>query len=973
MFTAVHRHVGRLSGDQPNIKDNDLKSILTNVYDVFIEYGVINHVLTSQDSLNAMKFFCKHMVNNHMQKKILRAQIIDHEMFTLIRNTILSIVEKNNQLTEQDWDPFHAMAVLLTSALSPVQFDDGRVNRLVIETFCSDAFFNAVKQCMENLSSTTEQTNPTKYRILSYVFRHIYAHSKTYRSRIRILFLDLAVRCVTSKHYVDQFEKNEEASKDFFLLDCPSFVLPNSIDRHSEIAKTLCPSLLQDYRTILAYRIQRKSTDSHKNVYLTFYLKLLNFCTAIESTRDMFVQYIPSIITQIFTVLKDYLVLESDKAITGIKDEQLVITILTLIYNLLPNSAINVAIKENAPMSVLVLLSGKEQLQMTNGNFERKKYVIPKAIQIEAQNLLPLLMEDVEQLERPEEITRASVTCLAKAVKSESHMCSGMHASSVLMNMNTIVQNDQVKEQIVEQGALRLLSDCVCDPSIAIEEIRQPALGVIWTVSFNPRAACIWKTDQALIAQLFEIDRTNVNQPQSVANNILWQLVNEERFVATQSSIQRMLVLPNGRMQNSDDALWVNINTPGGEIVVFRENLTQEQKEMLKAEREQTASLPTNNIQLYEYDLMISYCHRNKDLCTVIYNCLSKMGKYRIWFDQEQMYGSTMDRMAEGIEKSHLFLVCMSSAYKNSNSCHKECEYADKRQHKVLFLKVEPNYTPNGWLGFYLGQQYYVDVTKPDFLTRFKDLIKQISMQRNETPDYSMLDKIVTADVQTAIANALQKKSEGKLGNSDTNLRHSVSTSTLSSVSSRSSLNFNDLAKTKIDDVSNNSKTTMRENMTSEKLAKYYPARYSYSNINDDQDSLNDIVVSISTPSMLSLSNEGDIVGLNDQVGGFKLDLLSAMMPQMNRDSIRVSDLSLNTERSSVNQDQSVKDWTRNDVLEFLQRINLMHVSVLSQDQAINGQRLLDFCESNLSPSLTIISTADYERLKYELHKLLSP
>ncbi|CAF0985416.1 unnamed protein product [Adineta ricciae] len=958
MFTAVHRHIGRLSVDGQHIKDNDLRSILTNVYSVFTGHGMINHVLTSPESLNTMQFFCKHMVSNGVQKNIVRTQIIDHEMFTLIRNTILSIVEKNNQLTEQDWGPFHAMSVLLTSALSPVQFDDGRVNRLVIETFCSDAFFNAVKQCMENLSLTTEQNNPTKYRILSYVFRHIYAHN-------------LVVRCVTSKHYVDQFEKNEEASKDFFLLDCPSFVLPNSIDRHSEIAKILCPSLLQDYRTILAYRIQRKSTDSHKNPYLTFYLKLLNFCTAIESTRDMFVQYVPSIITQIFIVLKDYLVLESDKVITGIKDEQLVITILTLIYNLLPNSAINLAIKENAPISVLVLLSGKEQLQMTNGNFERKKYVIPKAIQIEAQNLLPLLTEDIEQLERPEEITRASMTCLAKAVKSESHMCSGMHASSVLMNMNTIVQNDQVKEQIVEQGALRLLSDCVCDPSIAIEEIRQPALSVIWTVSFNPRAACIWKTDQALIAQLLEIDRTHVNRPPSVANSILWQLVNEERFAATQSSIQRMLVLPNGRMQNSDDTMWVNINMPGGEIVVFRENLTQEQKEMLKAEREQTASLPNSNIQPYEYDLMISYCHRNKDLCTIIYNCLSKMGKYRIWFDQEQMYGSTMDRMAEGIEKSHLILVCMSSAYKNSNSCHKECEYADKRQHKVLFVKVEPNYTPNGWLGFYLGQQYYIDVTKPDFLSRFKDLIKQISLQRNETPDYSMLDKIVTADVQTAVVNAIQTKSEGKLGSSDTNIRHSVSTSTLSSVSSRSSLNFNDLAKTKIDDISNTPKITMRENMTPEKLAKYYPARYSYSNINDDQDSLNDIVASIPTPSMLSLPSESDIVGLNDQVGGFRLDLLSAMMPQMNRDSITVSELALNTERSSVNPNKLVKDWTRNDVLEFLQKNNLMHASVLSQDQAINGQRLLDFCESNQSPPPTIISTADYERLKYELHKLI--
>jgi hypothetical protein len=59
-----------------------------------------------------------------------------------------------------------------------------------------------------------------------------------------------------------------------------------------------------------------------------------------------------------------------------------------------------------------------------------------------------------------------------------------------------------VKEQIVEHGALKLLSDCVYDLKVAVDEIQQPALYAIWTVSFNVKARSIWRTDEKLVARL---------------------------------------------------------------------------------------------------------------------------------------------------------------------------------------------------------------------------------------------------------------------------------------------------------------------------------------------------------------------------------------------------------------------------------------------------------------------------------------
>lgn len=181
---------------------------------------------------------------------------------------------------------------------------------------------------------------------------------------------------------------------------------------------------------------------------------------------------------------------------------------------------------------------------------------------------------------------------------------------------------------------------------------------------------------------------------------------------------------------------------------------------MIDAERGRISNLPMEIPKQLKYDLMISYSHTNSDLCHIIYNCLLKMKKYNIWIDKEEMYGSMMERMAEAIEESHLMLICISSAYKSSQACQEECECA--RQHRVIFLKMEPNYKPKGWLGFFLGSRYYIDITKEGFLKKFKDIVKQISIQRDEAPDYDLIDKIVTTDVQTAVINALKAKVKTK-------------------------------------------------------------------------------------------------------------------------------------------------------------------------------------------------------------------
>ncbi|CAF3694304.1 unnamed protein product [Rotaria sp. Silwood1] len=469
--------------------------------------------------------------------------------------------------------------------------------------------------------------------------------------------------------------------------------------------------------------------------------------------------------------MKEYLSLGDETTINYIKDEELVATILTLLYNLASNSTIHAVIKEIAPKPILLSLCDNEQQQITT-NSTRQKINIPTNIQFPARSLVALSTEDVDELDQPDEVTSLLVTYLAKAVKNDSQAHAGVHAIRLLTNVATIAQNDQVKEQIVESGALRLLSDCILTPAATDDKIQQPALDAIWTVSFNGKARFVLRTDEKLVTQLHEIFKSGRSfDQQKAADGILWRLINEENFRAQQLPIQRILVHPNEKPPNptyEDDSVWVKINHDGGQIVVLRDNLTKEQKEMIAAQRSQTLDLQMKTSKRNKYDLMISYCHKNSDLCNIIYNCLLKLGKYKIWIDNEEMHGSMMERMAEAIEDSHLMLVCMSSAYRSSQACQAECEYAFSHQHRALFVKLEPNYKPNGWLGIFLGSRYYIDITKGDFMTKFKEIVKQISIERNEIPDYGLIDTIVTADVQRIVTNAL--KTKDKTSNTATKL-----------------------------------------------------------------------------------------------------------------------------------------------------------------------------------------------------------
>lgn len=100
--------------------------------------------------------------------------------------------------------------------------------------------------------------------------------------------------------------------------------------------------------------------------------------------------------------------------------------------------------------------------------------------------------------------------------------------------------------------------------------------------------------------------------------------------------------------------------------------------------------------QIEKKQIMISYNGESRQICMAIKAELEKLG-YIIWIDVENIAGSSLESMAEAIEKSFCILMGMTEKYKLSPNCRLEAEYAVQLNKPIIPLILQQGYKPNGW------------------------------------------------------------------------------------------------------------------------------------------------------------------------------------------------------------------------------------------------------------------------------------
>ncbi|XP_072050788.1 uncharacterized protein [Amphiura filiformis] len=221
---------------------------------------------------------------------------------------------------------------------------------------------------------------------------------------------------------------------------------------------------------------------------------------------------------------------------------------------------------------------------------------------------------------------------------------------------------------------------------------------------------------------------------QCVAAEAVWNLA-FVKSIRTSPQLQEAVPLldklrrsTNRNLRNASEmAFWV-INNNRREDLPTRETTQQEPtpsyEESMK-EPKRAAAHPAK--------VMISYQWDFKNIAVMVRDDLVNNG-FKVWMDLTHMRDDILTSMADAVEKSDIILMFMSEAYKNSQSCRTEAQYAYKLQKKVIPLHVQEGYKPDGWLGALLGTKLYYkffteDLTQtdlPSLLTALEESAQEI-------------------------------------------------------------------------------------------------------------------------------------------------------------------------------------------------------------------------------------------------------
>jgi hypothetical protein len=446
MMTILHEQATRLRLARENISDDEFISILNTVNDGFARYGVVNGEMASTENLKLIRSLCKHMVDSHTYKQIVRPRIISHKIFSLMSFTLLHILQKSSNTSTIDndelnfrWSIFHAISTLLTSSLHSDNVEQKKINQIIQETYYNDQFLLTIKATIEIISSGDHPDDHIMCKIVHYLIANVYTECETCDQRLQLYLLNPLNKCITSQLYADLFVGKSNRPIQFFLSDCPRVILHMFNVYPRETSGSICEALLKNAQTILSSHRNRKHKNCENNEwnkYLSHFLHLLNRCLMTESIRGVFTAYGSCIVVNLFAIIKLHVNIDAKKNSFIIKDADLVAIALTILYNLMFNSTIRTIITEHIKDSPMSQLANIDEDNTVKGDKARNDDA-HKTIYFAAQSLVALTMEDIDKLDKVEEITSSYVSYLAKAVRDESQAHEGIHASTILADVKS--------------------------------------------------------------------------------------------------------------------------------------------------------------------------------------------------------------------------------------------------------------------------------------------------------------------------------------------------------------------------------------------------------------------------------------------------------------------------------------------------------------------------------------------------------
>ncbi|XP_053382962.1 uncharacterized protein LOC123539905 isoform X2 [Mercenaria mercenaria] len=340
--------------------------------------------------------------------------------------------------------------------------------------------------------------------------------------------------------------------------------------------------------------------------------------------------------------------------------------------------------------------------------------------------------------------------CLRKGLKDKMRRCKGWSAKECGYTVRMLARNDANMKTLVDLGALELLVELGRTGDNAEQ---YESVAALWALCFDEdnQSLITGKAELGVVDLLVDLKHSENDSIKKSCNGALWTL----RDALKKTVCEKYKKI--GEELASND---------------------------VKKPRRKKKAVDENAVSS-KGQVMISYQWADQQVLKNVRDNIKARG-YKVWMDIDQMGGSTLQAMAEGVEGADVFLMCMSSKYKHSPACRAEAEYAFQLRKKIIPLKMERGYTPDGWLGFIVGAKLFFEFSpKYPFEDKMKALLKELNQvfgETADTPDSGEIIKPQTAAVTQAAGAHVVEHPDTASSLSGTVARITVSKATIDNV-----------------------------------------------------------------------------------------------------------------------------------------------------------------------------------------------
>ncbi|CAF1993812.1 unnamed protein product [Rotaria magnacalcarata] len=596
-----------------------------------------------------------------------QSDIVNHPLFIIIRDCFINILHQwrtDQRLEQSSRTAFSEVAVMF--AIIGDYVTDINVN-VVKQLLIYKPLIDELNECLMEIATHGKYLQDFQIDAVDFMIRAIHRLS---RRRLEIQndallepLLDVIVKCVCSPFFFNIFMqitelKDLNEAQTFLLNTCTDYIAWHEGNRRHAIYSVIRTALLKPFTQwfqshVATFQQWNELTNNaiDKQCAIMFDFGFENDEMLSSDTCDDCKKLIDGFIF-ILSSLSNSTTNTSSIDLIGICMFHLYA--MTLEQNLLDY------IKSRQLSAILLKL-----IDIGNEEMQFNAYRILASIMTE---------QDIKMLANPSKIANVFFTFLVEVIDNSRKI---RRLRNLLRCLKSLVQHDQIKEDLIKEGILPQLIRCATEIKFDPLKEQQPALEILLAMTFNSAAATSLKQNSQFISHLKTLLISSPEQGvRRAVEGLIWKLEKEDTATA------------NSAIKST-----------------------------------------TQSAISYKYDIMLSYSHSDKDLCYRLHDRLTN-DHFRVWLDREQMHGATMVAMADAIENSQFVLICMSDAYKQSAYCQSEAHYAYERRCHLIPIIMKPNYRPDGWLGFTVSGKIYVDFPKLGFDQAYLKLKNGINQQR---------------------------------------------------------------------------------------------------------------------------------------------------------------------------------------------------------------------------------------------------